>query len=85
MGQPIGDYGGKYGKSGENKRNNNIQTYVKAGLFHGVVVDLFVQVRGFASTGMLEFWNIGIMGSGLRLGEDNGMMGLGNQNEYNSY
>jgi hypothetical protein len=32
---------------------------------------------------MLEFWNIGIMGSGLRLGEDNGMVGLANQNEYN--
>jgi hypothetical protein len=26
--------------------------------------------------GMLECWNIGIMGSGLRLGESNGMMGL---------
>jgi hypothetical protein len=48
---------------------------------------------------MLEFWNSGIMGSGLRLiepplrpvspragsglGEDNGMVGLENQNEYN--
>jgi len=49
------------------------------------------QVRGFAQIGMLEFWNIGhevklfcaIMGSGLRLGEDNAMLGLDNQNEYN--
>jgi hypothetical protein len=33
------------------------------------------QVRGFVLIGMLEFWNIGIMGSGRRLGEDNGIMG----------
>jgi hypothetical protein len=39
--------------------------------------------KGLAPIGMLEFWNIGIMGSGLRLGEDNGMVGLENQNEYN--
>jgi hypothetical protein len=38
MGQPIGDYGGKYGKAGENKRENNIQAYVKAGLFHGIII-----------------------------------------------
>jgi len=25
---------------------------------------LWAQVRGFAPDGMLEFWNIGIMGSG---------------------
>jgi hypothetical protein len=28
---------------------------------------------------MLEFWNIGIMGSGLRLGEDNEVVALENQ------
>jgi hypothetical protein len=32
---------------------------------------------------MLEFWNIGILGSDLRLLEDIGMVGLENQNEYN--
>jgi len=32
------------------------------------------QVRDFAPIGILEFWNIGIMGSGLRLGEDNAML-----------
>ena len=31
----------------------------------------------------MEQWNDGIMGSGLRLGEDIGMVGLKNQNEYN--
>jgi hypothetical protein len=31
----------------------------------------------------MECWNNGIMGSGLRLGEGNGMVGLENQNEYN--
>jgi len=36
--------------------------------------------RGLAPIGMLEFWNSGIMGSGLRLEEDNGMLGLKNQN-----
>jgi hypothetical protein len=30
----------------------------------------------------LHIWNDGIMGSGLRLGEDIGMVGLENQNEY---
>jgi hypothetical protein len=33
---------------------------------------------------MLEYWNIGIMGSGLRIVEDSGMAGLLNQNEYDS-
>ncbi len=42
-----------------------------------------MQVRGFAPIGMLEFWNIGIMGSDLRLGEDNGMVGFEIQKEYN--
>jgi hypothetical protein len=31
----------------------------------------------------MEFWNIGIMGYGLRLVEDKVMLGLDNQNEYN--
>ena len=39
--------------------------------------------RGFAPIGMMEQWNDGIMGSGLRLGENIGMVGLENQNEYN--
>ena len=34
------------------------------------------EVRGFAPIGMLEFWNIGIMGSGFRLGKDNTMADL---------
>jgi len=33
--------------------------------------------------GMMERWINGIMGSGLRLGENIGMVGLENQNEYN--
>jgi hypothetical protein len=32
---------------------------------------------------MMEQWNDGIMGSGLRLGENIGMVGFENQNEYN--
>ena len=36
------------------------------------------EVRGFAPIEMLEFYNFGIMGSGLRLGEDIGMVGLEN-------
>ena len=42
-----------------------------------------IQVRCFAPIGMLELWNIGIMGSGLLLGEDNGVVGLENHQEYN--
>ena len=30
--------------------------------------------RGFAPIEMMEQWNCGIMGSGLRLGEDNAML-----------
>jgi hypothetical protein len=37
------------------------------------------QVKCFAPIGMLEFWNIGIMGSGLRLGEDNEVVALEKQ------
>jgi len=33
--------------------------------------------------GIMECWNNGIMGSGLRLREGNGMVGLENQTEYN--
>jgi hypothetical protein len=32
---------------------------------------------------MLEFWSIGIMGFGRRLGEHNGIVGLEKQNEHN--
>jgi hypothetical protein len=34
--QPEGNNGGKYGKAGEYKRENDIKAYVKAGLFHGI-------------------------------------------------
>jgi hypothetical protein len=43
-----------------------------------------MQVRGYAPIGTLEFWNIGIMGFSLRLGEHNGTVGLEKQNEHNS-
>jgi hypothetical protein len=33
-----------------------------------------IVLRGFAPIGMLECWKSGIMGSGLRLGEDNAML-----------
>ncbi len=33
------------------------------------------QVRGFAPIGIVECWNIGKMGLGLRLGEDTAILG----------
>ncbi len=38
MGQPIGDNGGKYGKTRENKGENDVKTYVEAGMFHGIII-----------------------------------------------
>ena len=35
----------------------------------------YTQVRGFAPIGMLECWNIGRMGFGLRLEEGTGVLG----------
>jgi hypothetical protein len=34
-------------------------------LFRGGGVGIISQVKGFAPIGMLELWNIGIMGSGI--------------------
>jgi hypothetical protein len=43
FGQPKRHDGGQYGKPGENKRENDINAYVKTGLFHDVLSDKFVQ------------------------------------------
>jgi len=42
---------------------NIVLTAMKRDNYNG----LTIQVKGFAPIGMLEFWNSGIMGSGLRL------------------
>jgi hypothetical protein len=34
----------EYGKTGENKRKNNIKTYVKTGMFHGFVFSVWFLV-----------------------------------------
>jgi hypothetical protein len=43
FGQPKRHNGGQYGKPGKNKRKNDIKAYVKAGLFHDMLSDKFVQ------------------------------------------
>jgi hypothetical protein len=42
-----------------------------------------LQEKLSSAIGMMEQWNDGIMGSGLRLGENIVRVGLENQNEYN--